>query len=527
MESYEIQNVTTMRDYLKVIFRQKWVVLTAFLSVMIAVAIGLMLKTNIYTGEVKMLISAEKLAQAPYYTDLPMTGLRGADITLTQSEIVNSDPVIERTVAILGLNQKPFDYEKTFASFIKRPIIDFQAKKMAKDLSKLSDEQKGAYLFRMAVEELKKNIKVEPIRDTNLFKITVTDYSPYGSAFIANVLSRSYVIFDLEQQLAELQLKYGDKHQSVIQLRDFIDKMNNDLKNYKGEPIAPIEAIGPASVKIIEQAQVPLRPSGISKMVTMILAFFMSIFLGVMLAFFFEYMDQTFKSPQDMESFLNIPFLGYIPKVGPKRKHLVSASYQNLSEEIYVMLKDNKQKSILLTSALPKEGASTIIYNVAQYISDKAGHKVLVIDANLREPSIHKQFNLQNGIGLTEVLEDKSTFESASKSINSKLTVLSAGKINMNPLVLLGSHKMADLIKQAKEKFEVILIDCADMREYKDASILSTIVDGVALVVNEGKTRRQVIKAALEPLREKKANILGVILNNRTFPIPERIYRRV
>ena len=105
-------------------------------------------------------------------------------------------------------------------------------------------------------------------------------YNPVAAAALANILSRSYTIFDLEQQLAEMQIKYGDKNLAVTQLRDSIDKMT---RNLTGQPLPDVEAIGPASVKIIEQAQPPMKPAGIPKILVFILALFMSLFLGVII----------------------------------------------------------------------------------------------------------------------------------------------------------------------------------------------------------------------------------------------------
>ena len=513
-----LQETTTLRDYLRVLFRHKAVIITTFVTVMATVIIGLQLKTPLYQAQVKMLISAEKQVEAPYYRDLLKS--QNAEVVLTQSEIVKSNPVIERAVRAIGLYERPLDYEKRFCSNLKKPLIDFQVSRFKKKLAQLTEEQKKAFRFRLAVEDLKRNIKVEPIRDTNLFTISVSDFSPLGAAIIANIVSRSYVIFDLEQQLAELQLKYGEKHLSVIQMKDNIEKMKESLN---GKPLSNIEAIGPASVKIIEQAQIPLKPAGPSKHLTIILALAMSSFLGVMLAFMFEYIDQTFKSPQDIEAFLDIPLLGSIPRKKKFRKELL----HNLSGQLYLLMKDKNLKSLLLTSALPKEGTTTIVANLAKHLSQKQGHKVLIIDANLRNPSMHKAFKISDNSGLADVLEGRTSFERAVQDIGSNLNVLTAGKAELNPITLLESHRMSELLKTVRERYEIVLIDGANLKDSKDALALCSYADGVALVVNEGKTRRQVVKSAIALLEQKKANLLGVILNNRAFVIPGFIYNKV
>lgn len=533
----------TLRDYLRIIFRHKAVIITTFVAIMVSVVIGMELKTPIYTAQVKMLISAEKLIESPYYKVLG--GYQQTEISLTQSEIVNSNPVIERAVKALMLDQRPFDYEKNYCSPLKAYLIDLwhTMSKPAVDLIssglKASNsnttlpENEQSYPFRFAVESLKAKISVDPIRDTNLFTITASDFNPRTAAMIANVVSRSYIIFDLEQQLAELQLQYGEKHPTVAQLKDNISKM---IKNLTGETLSNIEAIGPASVKIVEQAQVPLQPTGTNKRITLLIAFFMSPFLGIMIAFGFEYLDHTFKSPQDVETFLNLPLLGSIPKKGFKDKTLIKDSkrmiaftpaYQNLSDQIYLLMKDKGLKSILMTAPSPSDGSTTIIANLANFLSSKAGHKVMVIDANLRTPTIHKVFNISGNTGLANVLEGKVSLEAAAHELSANLTVLPAGNTTLNSTPLLDSARMANIISSVKEKYELIFIDYANLRNFKDACVLCPYLDGIALVVSEGKTRRHVLKELLMPLKHKKANLIGVVLNNRTFAIPKMIYERV
>lgn len=521
---------TTLRDYVRVIFRHKLVIVTAFVTVMATVFVGLELQTPVYEARVKMLVSAQKETEATYYRQL--IAPRSGSIIFTHSEIVMSNPVIERVVKALGLYQQPLDYERNYSSKLKRVLINWRLKSQNAKLQKLPPEQKQAYLFRMAIENLKQKIKVEPIRDTDIFTISVREFHPVGAAVLANVVSRSYVIFDLEQQLAELQIKYGEKHTAVTQLRNYIEKLTENLD---GKPLPDIEAIGPASVKIIEQARVPLAPAMIfSKPLMLNIAFFMSIALGIMLAFGFEYFDQTFKSPQDVETFLNIPFLGSVPKKKSKDKLLIkdtnltteyTKSFQTLSDQIYLLMKDKNLKSLLVTDAEGSEGTAAITANLCTYLTRKAGHKVLIIDADLRLPSVSKIFNISNSLGLTDVLEGKVPFENAVQDLGSNLYVLPTSKTAFNPATLLNTSIMSNIIKKAQEQYELVFINGTDLRNFTDTAILSSIIDGIAIVINEGKARRQVVKDAIASLEAKKINLIGAILNNRTYVIPEIIYK--
>jgi capsular exopolysaccharide synthesis family protein len=325
------------------------------------------------------------------------------------------------------------------------------------------------------------------------------------------------VIFDLEQQLSELQIKYGEKNPAVIQLRDSIDKMERGLN---GKILPNTEAIGPASVKIMEQAVPPLEPSGLAKPLALALAFLASILLGLILAFIFDYIDQTFKSPQEVEAFLGVSFLGSVPKMAR------SEAYYKLAEQVYFEMKDKKVKTLLVTSAMPKEGVSTIIAHLAKLMAAKPGCKALAIDANLRRPALHHLFKVPNNAGLVDILEDRSTFDKTVVHMSDKVSVLTAGKPDLNPVTLLESHKMTELLKNVSEKYDVVLIDGANLRETKDTLNLVPHAQGVLIVIDEGKTRKQAVRFEFEPMTDRKM-VIGAILNNRTFVIPKAIYERL
>lgn len=519
--------VFSLRDYLRVIFRHKFVIITVFIIAIITAIVGLELKTPVYNAQVTMLISAEKQIDSPYYRSLGSSQTQ----ELTPSGIANSNPVIKRAVNALKLYERPPDYEKQFCSPLKARLIDLKLKMLKSDNGSPTDEQ--AYRLRIAVESLKRNINVEPIRDTNLFAIIVSDFSPEAAAEIANVVSRSYVIFDLVQQLAEIQLQYGDKHPIVMQLKNNIDKMSHNLH---GEILPDIEAIGPATIKIIEQAEAPFGPVGTSKKTTLLLVLVMTPFFGIIIAFGLEYIDHTIKSPQDIVTYLDLPHLGSIPRNGFRKNGFVkdvkqvntsTHFYQKLSDNICLLIKDKNVKSLLITAPTTREGSALIIANLSNFLSSKSGHKVILIDANVKAPAVHRYFNISDRPGLANVLERKVPFEKATQDINPYLTVLPAGDTSLDPALLLESAAMVNVIKIAKEKYGLVLIDYSNLANSRETCILSSYLDGVIVVVHEGKTRHHVIKEFIEPLRDKKVNLIGAILNNRTFPIPKVIYKRI
>jgi len=525
---------STLRDYVRVLFRQKAVLIVSFLTVMITVYVGLQLKTPEYEAGVKMLISGEQQAGSLYYRDL--SGYRNTEIGLTRSEIVKSIPVIELVVNALQLYHKPLDYEKSYASPLKGKLIDWQVEQLKEKIRSLPETSQKGFLYRQAVEDLRNKIEVEPIRDTNLFTIRVRDQDPVAAAILANVTSRAYIIFDLQQQLAESQLKYGEKHPLIEQLQDHVDMMSQELN---GEMLEGTDVMGPATVKIIEQAIPAIEPIGPPKILILALAFFMSIFLGVMLAFIFEYMDQRIKGVTDLEEFMGVPLVGAIPKMGFGRKVLLKddpklyktakyiGAYSSLSDQIRLLSQKQGAKVILLTEPEMHEGVTSIISNIAFYLSHHGGVDVLVIDANFREPEMYKIFKVDQVPGFADVITEKAPFDDGVRKVAPHLYIMPSGLTHVDAIKLLSSAKVKQVVETARRKFDVVLVDCPDLKRYKDALVMASHVDGVVLLVSEGKTRRHVIESVISPLREKRYNLLGAILNNRRFVIPKWVYDRI
>ncbi len=521
----------TFRDYVRVIFRQKFIVLTSIVVVMTVVVLGLALRVPMYEASVKILVSGEKQLANPYYRDV-MT-MQDTEVSLTQSEIVISQPVLRRVVDALQLYNRTFDYERAFASPIKSKIIQLMRSIRKPQTEDLSSSQRAELRYQGAIDALRSHIKVQPIRDTNIFTITVKDYDPVMAAVLANVVSRAYVIYDLEQQLAQLQDKYGNKHPMYIQLQNNIKHMSRLLS---GRSITNEEALGSENVKIIEQAAIPTSRKGVNNKLIALAALFASFFMGIILAFIFEYMDQTIKSPHDIDCVLGIPLIGAIPiissigrkpirdfKKTPKRHNMV---FSELANQIRLMMSVKSFKTVLMTAASSHEGTSCITANLGAYIAGGA-KKVLIIDANLHHPTMHKFFDIPEGPGLVEILTEQAKLEIAINTIHSTLSVLPAGLSTFNPLILLDSPKTSGMIEKLKSQYDLILIDGTDLNTSKEACLLTSSVDKTIFIVAENHTRRAVALRALAVLKEHKASILGAILNKRTYPIPQFVYERV
>ncbi len=524
-------NQWTMRDYLRVVFRQKNIIITSCVIVMLVVFVGFAFQTPEYEADVKMLVSGEKAIEAPYYKQLFENQNNPA--SSTQIEIVTSNPVLERAVNVLKLYERPVNYELKFASPMKKFLIELKTQRFTREAKKLTPEQQELFKFRQAVEDLRGHITVEPIKDTNIFIIHVRYFEPEEAAVLANVISRSYVIFDLEQQLAELSLKYGPKHPMVLQLQDNVNVMTTHLS---GKILTNTDSIGPASVKIIQQASMPLRPNSKHKMLVLILALVTSIFFGVILAFIFEYMDQTVKSPKEAESILQLPLIGGIAKARRKKNMLIRAhkpsslyvkGFVNLADQISLLQSDKSFKTLLLASCDHHDGNSNTCANLGLALSEYSGKNVLLIDANFRSPSIQSIFNIEEQEGLAEILLGQRKVTEVRHEIQKGLTVITAGQTTLNPPQLLSSAAMQRLLEEAKSQYDLIIIDAPEVTNYREGFILSSMVDKTLFVVVEGQTRRQVAVRMHDLLREAKAKLLGMVINRRVYFIPNWLYHGV
>lgn len=187
-------------------------------------------------------------------------------------------------------------------------------------------------------------------------------------------------------------------------------------------------------------------------------------------------------------------------------------SYRTIRTNIKYTFLDKKSKVILITSSVSNEGKSVTAINLASVLA-KDNKKVLVIDCDLRKPSIHRMMNLSNTIGLSDVLIDEYKVKSAIKNVGGNLYVLTSGTIPPDPLNLLSSDNMDNLLSELKENYEYILLDSAPLNNVSDAQVLSTKADGTILVVRAFSTTRDFILKSKKLLDEFKGKIIGTILN--------------
>lgn len=245
------------------------------------------------------------------------------------------------------------------------------------------------------------------------------------------------------------------------------------------------------------------------------------LLLGVLGAFVLEFLDDTLKTPEDLEQKLRLAVLGIIPKLGPKEtvasvaadpRSAFSEAYRSVRTALQFSTDHGVPRSLLITSASPSEGKSTTALALARDLA-QLGRRVLLIDGDLRNPSLHKQLGLSSEIGLSNLLAGASGLsETVQESQHERLHVMLAGPLPPNPAELLSGSKLVSLLTVAAERYDQIIIDGPPVLGLADAPILANAVEGTLLVVTSAKTRISTAQAALKRLLSARARVIGALL---------------
>ncbi|HEX8187887.1 MAG TPA: polysaccharide biosynthesis tyrosine autokinase [Pyrinomonadaceae bacterium] len=306
----------------------------------------------------------------------------------------------------------------------------------------------------------------------------------------------------------------------------------NELRVTNGDRTA-------GNVTTVEEARVPGEPIGPPRVRNIIVALMLSLGVGIGLAFLLDYLDDTLKSVEDVDRHVHLPTLAIIPAPREQRRFLgrgapepepgtntalalvsdvrspIAEAYRHLRTSLLLSSAGQPPKTVLVTSSQPSEGKTTTAVNIAMMLA-QTGADVLVLDCDLRRPRIHAHFGLPNAKGVTNYLSGESNISELVQTYDKlpNLKVISSGPVPPNAAELLGSDEMRKLLYVLAENFTHIIIDSPPAISFTDASILSTMVDGVMLVVHGGRSSRAVVRRAKQQLQDVGAHLFGIVLNN-------------
>jgi len=276
------------------------------------------------------------------------------------------------------------------------------------------------------------------------------------------------------------------------------------------------------SLSLLEPAALPMRPIGPNRLMFVLVSMAIALVISGGAAYLIEYLDDTLQTPETVNRLLKHPVIGYISEMDEdmNKGTVVLDRPASLVAEAFRALKVNLEypntnvgtKCLLVASVSKTEGKSVVASNLALSMA-LSGKKVILVDADLRRPSLHKYLDLPNEIGLSDVLQGKATLDQAVIQAHTEsLHVLTAGSTIFNPVDYLDSEKMDQLLNELSDRWEFIVVDGPPIL-VTDTSVLATKVETVLIVVGYGQTRKTQAILAMKQLERVNATILGVVLN--------------
>lgn len=285
--------------------------------------------------------------------------------------------------------------------------------------------------------------------------------------------------------------------------------------------LSTVGGVSTNDLAIVDSAAVPGNPYSPRTALNLVLALVGGLMLGFAVAMGLEYFDNTIKTPDQMEALLGIPVLGLIPilakdqtiQVALQDPHsALSEAYRSARTALQFSTDQGVPKNFVVTSARPGEGKTTTSTTLARMFG-QIGMKVLVVDADLRNPSLHKVLGIDNVTGLSNYLTGGAEASEVLLEVDiPNMTVISSGPIPPNPAELLSSPKILTLLSELREQFDLIIIDSAPVMGLADALLLSSVADGTLIVCAAGETPVETIKAATKRITMTNGQLLGGIL---------------
>ncbi len=474
--------------------------------------------------------------------DLQKFGSRHDIISLDEKENVTMQRLTELNEALTKAESDRIAKEATYRQ-IKVGNVDslppILESKLISDLKQAYIQLEAQYVKQLEtfkpdhpeMARLKKQMEILKARlDGEISKIAAGIENDYESGLKRETLLRQ----TFEQQKKKAMVM----KEKAIQYNILKREADTNRELYKGLLQRMKEAgisagITASNIQLVDQAELPINLYKPNKRLNLILALIVGLFLGIGLAFFFEYLDNSVKTPEDVEQLVRLPFFGLVPEVSHERRRrvdgepscpvelitfghprsMLSEAYRNIRTSILLSFSGKPPKKIAISSPNPEEGKTTTAINTAIALS-QTGAQVLIIEADLRKPRIQRIFEQENGVGLSNFLSGNAELDSVIKRTEiPNLCCILSGPLPPNPSELLGSSIFKSMIESLGERFDHIVLDVPPILGFADSVVLSASVDGIILVVQGGKTPRETLHRAKDVLSQVNARILGVVIN--------------
>jgi len=434
-----------LQDYLRVISKYKWLIM---FCTMLCVATALFVTANmtpIYESSIQLLVNQSQSYAAGYPSaaDAYQSILMSERLAKTYSQMIQSRSTANKIIEKTGVSLTP--------------------------------------------AELINKINAEPIRDTQLIKVTVEDENPARARLIANATGEVF-----KKTVEDIEL--------------------NGLSK-KSRPLI--------SITVVEPAITPSAPIKPKPVLNLVLALFIGLASSTGLAFLLNYLDTTIKDTDEAERISGLISLGQIPVIPKGKELIVKAGPRSTAAEAFRMLKTNLQyinfdstiRTVVVTSAGAGEGKTLFSANLAAVIA-LSGHRVLAVSCDLRKPRLHQVFGLSNDVGLANILIGAVSLDAAIQETEiERLDLIASGPAAPNPADLLESARMQLFLEEAQRRYDFIILDTPPAILVTDALVLVSRSDGVILLARSAVTTKHAFLALRGALKKVNARVLGFSLN--------------
>jgi len=360
---------------------------------------------------------------------------------------------------------------------------------------------------------------VDPIYD-ELSKKLAMGYIERETAIAKRRLIQRF-IDGYSDALLKIPIKHVEN--SKLELAISVNKgMYGNLLEYLIQ-VGIAESMTLSNITIVEPATKPDRPRYPKKSLNYAIGILLGLFWGLGLGLFVEYIDNTIESPEDIEHLKSLTVLGTIPKAKSlKRSNIISTldptspiieSYRMVRNSIQYISRDNLPKSIVITSSVEGEGKSSIAANISLAFK-MSGMSIMLIDFNLRRPSLHNFFDVPNDKGLTNVLTEEIELKEVVVHTGLEgLYLLPSGQIPPDPSKLVESRRLKDIINKLKEEFDIVIMDSPPIIPVNDPIVLGAIADGIIYVIESGRVNLSMIEHTIGIIERAGINLIGIVMN--------------
>ena len=455
-------------------------------------------KENLYVPENQQKITNDRLSALQ------------ADYTETQVKAAELESVLKRVDEV---RQNGGSYEIIPQISGDAVVQDVYREKaiLERDLEKLSVTYKDKH-----VRVLEKQSEIDK---TNQKLASEVD------RIISNLRTQYALLKDRESKLAvainetrseSLRVNQKASNYELMRTEALDTKRIYDLISARVKEIDLSASLLSNNLRVLDRAPLPQMPIRPRPILNLLIGVMLGLLLGVGTVFFLDYMDNTVRTSEDVERYLKLNILAVVPRDNDATRRAVREAYQTLRTSLLFSRKARTANAVLVTSAGPQEGKSCTSVNVARTLAN-AGEKVVIIDCDLRRPTVHQWLKLSKDQGITNYIlstegDDWRTYLKTTDQSN--LYALTSGPIPPNPADVFGHERFKRLLKELRQEFDWVFVDSPPAVSLADAMILASLCDMVAFVVKHNENDKDLIRRCVGDLRKINANVIGAVLNN-------------